>query len=71
METLEQKQNREMAHILMVACLMSMLRTWRVKQEAYEQWEREEKKPKTKKRKPSHSDLLHSLAILLGMEDEI
>ena len=61
-----------MAHILMVACLLSMLKQWRVKQEEYEERERQEKDSKTpRKRKPNHPDLLHSLAVLLDMEDEI
>ena len=71
METLEQKRNREMAHILMVACLISMLRTWRVKQEKYEELERQEKKPRNPKKKHNNPYLLNSLATLLGMKEEI
>jgi len=70
METLEQKRNREMAHILMVACLLSMLKQWRVKQEKYEEWERIENKTKQPKKKQTEtSGLIQSLAFMLGLDN--
>ena len=70
METLEQKRNREMAHILLVACLLSMLREWRVKQEKYEEWERIENKTKQpRKKQVETSGLIQSLAFMLGLDN--
>ena len=73
METLEQKRNRDMANILMVACLISMLRKWRIKQDEYEEWEANEelKKYSSKPPKPSkmiNHPILEAIMFILGIE---
>lgn len=70
METLEQQKNREMAKMLMVIYILSLLRKWRVEQEKFEKLERLKKGNhciQSKKKKEMYG-MLDSLFIMLGMK---